>query len=293
MLLIPMLAIFVFSVSAQNSEKTGSLLWKISGNGLEQPSFIFGTHHLYPVSFLDNVAGLKDAFASTQQVVGELLLQDMAALAAEMQGVGMMPQDSTWQILLSAEDYQFVDERLTALFGVGLQAFGVLKPFMVSMTYAVTVHQQMLPESNPAEPMDLWFQQQALGRGLPVVGLETVQDQIAALNVASLRQQANDLVCAMRNPDYTKNSVLRMNEMYRTADLSGLLGMLREESPCPMSAEQEIALNDARNNRWLEKLQTIFADKPSFVAVGALHLPGEAGILVGLERAGFTVTAVK
>ena len=293
MLLIPMLAIFVLAVSAQNTEKTGSLLWKISGNGLAQPSFIFGTHHLYPVSFLDNVAGLKDAFASSKQVVGELLLQDMAALQAEMQSIGMMPQDSTWQMLLSAEDYQFVDERLTALFGAGLQAFGAFKPIMVSMTYSAVVHQQALPESNPGESMDLWFQQQAVSRGISVIGLETAHDQINALTIASLRDQAADLVCTLKNTDYTVSSARKLNRLYRLADLTGFSEMLREDSPCPWSADQEAALNDSRNKRWLEKLPAIMADKPSFVAVGCMHLVGDAGLLAGLEKAGYKVEAVR
>ena len=79
-LLFPMLILFVFTVSAQNAEKTGSLLWKISGNGLAQPSYIFGTHHLFPVSFLDSVAGAKEAFALSGQMVGELVVQDMMAI---------------------------------------------------------------------------------------------------------------------------------------------------------------------------------------------------------------------
>ena len=291
--IIPLLILFIFTVSAQSAEKTGSLLWKISGNGLAQPSYIFGTHHLFPISFLDSVAGVKEAFASSRQMVGELVMTDMMAMALEIQRAGMMPPDSTWQMLLSEEDYNFVDEQLTAILGVGLQNLGILKPFMISMTYTVMFYQRMFPDNNPNESMDIWFQQQAVGREIPVLGLETIQDQIEALNFGSLRSQAADLLCGMRNAEHSIATIIRMNQRYRTADLRGLLEMLREESPCPINAEQEIALNDARNKRWLEKLPAIIADKPSFIAVGALHLPGEAGILIGLEKAGFTVEAVR
>lgn len=43
LVLIPMLFVFNARLSAQNSE---SLLWKISGNGLSQPSYLYGTIHL-------------------------------------------------------------------------------------------------------------------------------------------------------------------------------------------------------------------------------------------------------
>ena len=287
------LILLVFTLSGQSAEKTGSLLWKISGNGLTQPSYIFGTHHAYPVSFLDSIAGLKEAFASSQQVVGELVMNDMMAIAFELQRAGMMPPDSTWQMLLSEDDYRFVDEQLTAFLGVGLQSLGVLKPSIVSMTYTMVFYQRIFPQINPSESMDLWFQQQAASREISVIGLETVQDQINAVIFGSLRRQAANLVCAMRNTDHTEYSARKLNRLYRTADLSGLFGMLREESPCPMSADQESVFNDVRNKRWLEKLPAIIADKPSFIAVGALHLPGEVGLLRGLERAGYIVEAVR
>jgi len=123
--------------------------------------------------------------------------------------------------------------------------------------------------------------------------LESVQDQMNALNVGSLVQQAEDFVCALRNIDYAINQAHELNRLYETADFIGLKGMLRADSPCAFSAEQEYALNNARNARWLEKLPAIMAETPSFIAVGALHLVGEVGILYGLARLGFRVEAVR
>ena len=289
------LVFFVCAVSAQSGvEKTGALLWKISGNGLAHPSYIFGTHHLFPLSFFDSVPGVKQAFASSRQMVGELVMGDMTAMAVELQKAGMMPPDSTWQMLLSEDDYRFVDEQLTAFFGAGLQVLGMLKPAMVSMTFTVMFYQRTIPQMNPEEAADLWFQQQAVQKHVPVLGLETVQDQIDALfKVAALKSQAADFVCALKNVDHLESSAKRMNRMYRSADLNGLSEMLREEGPCPMSAEQEKALNDNRNKRWLEKLPAIMSNQPSFIAVGCLHLAGEQGLLVGLEKAGYKVEAEK
>ena len=286
---------FVSAVSAQNpAEKTGSLLWKVSGNGLTAPSYIFGTHHAFPVSFLDSVAGVKQAFENSGQMVGELVMNDLAAMAGELQKAGMMPKDSTWQMLLSDEDYRLVDEKLTAFFGVGLQTFGMFKPSMVSMTYTAVLYQKMFPNMATADVADMWFQQQSAGRGISVIGLETVQDQIAAImNVQSLKQQAADLVCSLQNTDHTEASALKLNRLYRSADLAGLGEMLREEGPCPTSAEQETALNDARNERWLKKLPALMHEKSTFVAVGCLHLVGDVGLLAGLEKAGYTVEAIK
>ena len=295
---ITILIFFVCTISAQKgNEKTGALLWKISGNGLEHPSYIFGTHHLFPMSFLDSIVGVKQAFASSEQMVGELIMSDMAALSVEVQKAGMMPQDSTWQMLISEDDYRFVDEQLTAQLGVGLQSFGRLKPSMVSIVYTVSFYQKVFPQVNMGEIFDIWFQQQAVERGIPVVGLETVQDQIAALfEFSSLKYQAAELVCAMKYADYMEIAAKKLNSLYRSADLKGLSEMFHEheheEVPCPVNAEQQVAINETRNKRWLEKLPAIMADKPSFIAIGCLHLGGEVGLLHGLEQLGYIVEAV-
>ena len=44
------------------------LLWKVSGNGLDRPSYVMGTHHLAPLSIKDSIAGMKQAMDETQQV---------------------------------------------------------------------------------------------------------------------------------------------------------------------------------------------------------------------------------
>ena len=289
--LIPILVFFFCAASAQTAGKTGSLLWKVSGNGLKAPSYIFGTHHAFPVSFLDSIAGVKQAFANCEQMVGELLMTDMAAMAGEIQKAGMMPKDTTWQMLLSDADYRLVDERLTAFFGAGLQALGMLKPSMVSMTYTAVFYQKMFPDAQGGA--DMWFQQQSVSRGVPVIGLETVQEQMAIFDMQSLKQQAADLVCSLQNTNHTEISARKLNRLYRSANLKGLEEMLREDGPCPMSAEQENALNDARNQRWLKKLPAIMNEKSTFVAVGCLHLIGDVGLLAGLEKAGYKVEAVK
>ena len=283
----------VVSASGETKEKTGALLWKISGNGLKQPSYVFGTHHFFSFNFLDSIAGAKQAFLSCEQLVGEITMNDMAAIAVEMQKAGMMHPDTTWQMLLSADDYQFVDQELTAMFGVGLQLLGMYNPAAVSMSYLQIFYQKVFPEVNFAESIDLWFQQQALLREIPILGLETVQDQTDALFLLSLKQQAQDLLCALKNPEHLVSSLNKMNNVYRSADLKTMAQLLNEEGPCPTSSEQEAALNDTRNHRWLEQLPAIMADKPSFIAVGCLHLAGEKGILMGLEKLGFIVEAVK
>ncbi len=292
-----LLFIITFTIPAQNnSEKTGALLWKISGKGLVQPSYIFGTHHAYPLSFLDSVPGVKTAFESCEQMVGELLLSDMTALTMELQTAGTMPQDTTYHMLLTEEDYQFVDQQLASLLGVGLQILGRFKPSMLSMTYTMILFQKMFPQMNQGEAMDMWFQQQAVNRQMPIVGLETVQDQIdAIINFSSLKRQSQDLVCGLRNVAYMETQAKQLNRLYRSADLTQMdaLANGEDKGPCPWNEAEEAALNKNRNEQWLKKLPGLMAAKSCFVAVGCIHLVGEVGLLVGLEQMGYTVEPVR
>ena len=88
-----------FSANAQ-------LLWKVSGNGLNQPSYIIGTHHLAPFSIMDSIAGLQKAMKETQQVYGELKMSEMQSPVTmqKMQQVMMIANDSTLSTLLSPEE---------------------------------------------------------------------------------------------------------------------------------------------------------------------------------------------
>lgn len=287
------------TLAAQNETKyDNALLWKISGNGLSQPSYILGTHHLAHVSFADSIPGLKQAMETTQQTVGELLMSDQTAMQAKIQQAAMMPAGETYDKLLSPQDYAKLDEGLIKLFTVGLGQLGQMKPGMISMLYTITMYTKLYPEFNPMahEAIDAYVQRIATERNKDVLGLETVDDQIYALfDAEPLKDQAESLVCTVENSGTAKDLLDKLNAYYRAGQLSNMYNLAynNPDDPCKVSKEQQNALNKDRNDKWLEKLPQIMADKPSLIAVGALHLAGEEGLLVQLAAKGYTVEAVK
>ena len=69
--------IFILAASViLTFQSNAQLLWKISGNGLEKPSYLFGTHHVAPIHICDSIAGFNEAFNSCKQLYGELELDD-------------------------------------------------------------------------------------------------------------------------------------------------------------------------------------------------------------------------
>src|SRR5690554_845879 len=102
--LFVILSFLVFLSCTAQSENDNSLMWKVSGNGLENPSYLFGAHHLIPVSFLDSVAGIDNAFENTEQTVGELDMSNMAEMQMELMRHSQFPEGVTYESLLSPEE---------------------------------------------------------------------------------------------------------------------------------------------------------------------------------------------
>jgi len=177
------LAAFILLLYCTGSSKgeTGSLLWKVSGNGLEHPSYLFGTHHLVPVSFLDSVSGVIEAFESTEQTVGELDMSNMAEMQMKIMSESTMPAGVNYDSLLPPEDVALLDSALTRLLGVGLGQLGTLKPALLSNLISVTLYQQYYPSLASEKSLDQYFQEEALKRTRPVIGLETTEDQLYVL----------------------------------------------------------------------------------------------------------------
>lgn len=289
----------MLGVSAQSQkEYTDALLWKISGNGLTQPSYILGTHHLAHVNFVDSIPGLKDAISNTQQTVGELLMSEQTEMQTKIQQAAMMPAGETYKTLLTADEYATLDAGLKELFMVGLDQFSQLKPGMISMLYTITLYTKNFPEFNPMahEAIDAYIQRITKENGKNSLGLETVEDQIYALfDAEPLKDQAKSLACAVENKDWAIKGLNKLNQAYKAKDLTGMYNLAFNDpnDPCKMSQTYQSAINKNRNNKWLEKLPLIMKDKSSLIAVGALHLTGEEGLLYQLAKKGYKVEPVK
>ena len=254
------------------------LLWKVSGNGLSSPSYIMGTHHLAPLSVKDGITGLQKAMDETQQVYGELKMSDIQSPATiqKMQKMMMIESDTT----------------LTTLLNMAPK----IKPAFLLNNIAVVAYIKHIGNYNPQEQLDTYFQTQATQKGKKVDGLETPDFQFNLLyNGISLQRQAQLLMCTLNNIDKEVESLKRLTDAYMKQDLETMLKINEERkgNQCDALPTEEDALIYDRNKTWAQKLPAIMKAAPTFVAVGALHLPGNKGLLSLLKKQGYTVEAVK
>lgn len=274
------------------------LLWKVSGKGLEKPSYIFGTYHLSPLSIKDSITSMPQAIKETSQVYGEVVMSDMMspAFMQSVQQQMMMPKDSTLQSLLTPEQYEKVGKVIKDNMMVDIAMLNQLKPAAINQQLVLLFYMKHTPGYNPQEQLDSFFQQQAQQQGKKVGGLETAQSQIDILfNSQSLQRQANLLHCTASNIDKTIAQTKQLIKSYQAQNLDDVLKLMEERdgNSCdPLPGEME-ALLDNRNIAWVNKMPAIMTEAPTLFVIGAGHLPGANGVLNLLEKQGYSVEAMK
>lgn len=279
------------------------ILYRISGKGLESPSYIVGTYHLAPSSFADSIPGMKTAIEGTQQVCGELDMMDAfkPENAARLMKAQMLPEGVTLSSLFTAEQLERLNALLLEVMGSNLkdEAFAAqmekMTPVALSTTLTLTAYMKETPSFNPMELIDNYFQTLAMQNGKAIKGFETVDFQMGILFDAPLEKQANDLMCTVDNFEEAREIANRITTAYFTQNLQQIEEVLEEESEmsCGASDEDEEKLIYNRNHNWVEMMPEMMAEQPTLFVVGAAHLCGEKGVLKLLEEAGYTVEGMK
>ena len=291
-------ALFVSLTYAQ-----AQILYRISGNGLESPSYIVGTFHLAPSSFADSIPGLAKAIESTNQVCGELDMMDAfkPENAARLLKSQMLPEDVTLSSLFTPEQLGRLNAVLLDVMGTNLEdeAFAAqmekMTPVALSTSLTLAAYSKETGSFNPMDLIDNYFQMLALQNGKAVKGFETVDFQMEVLYGAPLEKQVNDLMCLVDHFDNANEMVNLITTAYFSQDLKRIEEALEQESKddCGSSPEDEDILINNRNSNWVEMMPKMMTEQPTLFVVGAAHLCGEHGVLQLLEKAGYTVEGVK
>ena len=273
------------------------LLWKVSGNGLDRPSYVIGTHHLAPLSVKDSIANLQQAIDQTEQVYGEIVMDDAnnPEILMKMQQAMMLPADTTLKSFYTQAQYDTIAAVVKNYMGVDLALFDKVKPATITTQLSVALDMKSLKGFNPQEQLDTWFQTQARQAGKKVGSLETIDMQINVLyNSQTLMRQALLLYCTATHIEQGVDQSLRMNQAYMKQDLDELLAIIEEKmsDACDSTPEEISTLIYGRNANWARQFPSIMKQSPTLFVVGAGHLPGPQGLLKLLQKQGYTVEAM-
>ena len=295
--------LLTLALAAATMMASAQLLYKISGKGLKSPSYIVGTYHLAPLSFVDSIPGIRQAMDQCQQVYGELVMADMLGpdSVAMMQKALMLPDGMTLDSLLSADEMGRLNSYMKQLMGMDMtnpllkQQMNKMTPTALSSTLTILAFIKKGGNMDLQNSFDDYFQKQAREQGKGVGGLETMAFQISVLyGGKSLERQKELLMCQVDNAEYIDSMTDHVIKAFFAQDLDAIKEAMdiKMNNSCDNSPEEDADLIDNRNADWLTKMPAIMAQKPTLFAVGAGHLPGPKGVLNLLRQAGYKVEGV-
>lgn len=280
------------------------LLYKISGNGIGKPSYIVGTYHLAPASYVDSIPGANEALASVEQVCGEVDMAEMESMAGmqKVMAAMMLPDGKSLSDILSEEEIGKLNAFMNEVMGADLSnpliaaQLGKMTPAAIANQLQLVQYMKMTPGFNPNALIDSYFQSEAKKADKPVIGFETIDFQISVLYTGStIERQKEQLICMIDNQEYNQMIMEQLTKAYFSQDIDAVLAVTEEKlgTSCDSTPEEEEALIYGRNADWVEKIPAIIGDKSTLFVVGAAHLPGERGVLELLKKEGYTVEGVK
>ncbi len=305
----------LYSCAGGNEPAKEGYLWEISDNGLTEPSYLFGTFHgtfdiLY--NYVDSIPGYHEAFERARLVCAEIDLSSMDGMSDEATIKKMfepLPADSTYRELLSPEDYRYLDSTVVAIskeLGDSPDPLMSLRPTMLS--YMISQMKQIAEMKKKGEEpgqllsMDPQIINIAKEQSKATTGFETVSEQLEILLVSdkSLREEAEGLIRALKRQIAITQATADIVSAYRSGELAEMerYGVRLDSLVATILSAEELAeynlwtdkLLRVRNEAWMEKIPEMLAAQPTFIAVGARHLPGKDGLIAMLREKGYTVT---
>lgn len=275
--------ISVMSVIAQPVEN--ALLWKVSGNGLTQASYLYGTIHLAcDLKISDEVT---EAFETSQQLALEINMADPSMMMTMMQNM-YMAEGKTLADFTSDEELNQLKNYLDGKVpGVNFAMMKRMKPFFLS-SMAMT---SLLTCSSP-QGYDMYFLEQAKSKDYPIIGLEKLQDQLDMIDKVPYKDQVKDLL-TMTSKSEKENSAEfdEMLRLYEAKDLNGLMNYMTKEESSMTLYEDDFLGN--RNKNWIPVITKNANTKSTFFAFGAAHLAGDKGVVNLLRQQGYKVEPIE
>ncbi len=262
------------------------LLWRVERPGVA-PSYLFGTVHLADKRVTALPEPVRRQLDVAQSFTMEIALDpsNTAALAARM-----VYNDGRDLPMVAGTD--LFGEVVTLLAGKGVpQEFvRLFKPWAVMLML-------VMPQQRSEDVLDVMLHRIASGQGKSLHYLETVDDQVAVLE----GMPEADQVALLKHAVATQHALPAMTGKLLEAYLQRDLGLIWRINEASVKDRPELkVLNEVfvrrllldRSARMVERMQPQLRAGNAFVAVGALHLYGEQGILGLLQRDGYRVSRV-
>lgn len=262
-------------------KSANTLLWEISGNGLQKPSFLFGTFHLLCPDDIQFSEQLKNAVNQSDEIYMELDMDDPSTLMEGMLYMNMK-DGKTLADLYTPEEYKKLQTYFSDSLKTPLMLLERAKPyFLVALLYPKMMN-CLTPAGVEEELLKVAKQDKK-----EIKGLETIQFQASVFDSIPYEWQAKELLKNIDSFAFYKQEFADMVRLYKNQQLDSMQN-LAGASEFGSDKYEDLLLND-RNRKWVKKLKDIMKTESVFVAVGAGHLTGDNGLIHLLQKEGYKV----
>jgi len=274
---------------AEHSTQVRDLtLYEVTRAG-QPTSYLFGTCHM-GISLVQMLPAKYEALLSEEMFfVGEIDVQDSSLNPDLLE----LPDDQTLSEYMGEEKWSEVVDVLEI--GPAATKLDRMHPFvLLGISTQKGIANQMSETAGIGVDQEL--RAIARDRSLTTAWLETPAEQLAMMKSLPMEQWI-EVLHAMTGPEFdTKRdeSMTRMLDACSTGEAKKfLIALQKMDSEEDAFDEWKELLTTKRNQNWTPKLDTMFSEGPHFVAVGALHLYGDQGLVELLEQRGYTVRQLK
>lgn len=265
------------------------LLWKIERAGTHN-GYLYGTIHVPDARVLQLQQAVIESIRGADIVATEIAM-DAASLQAA--GVAAMFNDGRrLDDLIDAERYAQLTKLMSER-GIPAQAVAGFKPWSA-------MSMLIMPKKMEHPPLDIVLYQAGSQAGKRTTGLETVAEQLGAFDDLPMQAQIAMLEATIDQYALIAPVVEQMVQLWLAEDTGALLALSNDAIGMKLSPELQKAndmmlerIIDQRNLLLTDRLEALLEQGKSFAAVGALHLPGQQGMLNLLAQRGYTLTRVR
>lgn len=263
------------------------LLWKIEKAGMA-PSYLYGTMHVGDPRVLKLAPEVEKAFNEADRFGMEVLLN--------FQAMGVITSGSffndgrTLKSVMKEVDYLRLIDLLEQQFQMPEMAVMHMRPWVVLVLLMMPGKGQVDTDS----ALDMVLYRRAAMRKIPLLGLETAEEQLAVFESLKMEEQVWMLNKSVEDYGMIEELFPLLLDNYLRGDLAGLVEM-QDRYMYPESDIDDrfmYELLDKRNIRMVARMQDFLKQGNAFIAIGALHLPGKTGVLHLLEQQGYKVQPV-
>ena len=257
-----------------------SLLWKIEGNELNKPSYLYGTVHMICKNEFKMQEKLKNVIASTDQAYFEI---DMANPNFLNEMHENMTSDKKITDQISKEDANYINEILKNKLGIGIEAFDNFKPMMLLSL----IMQSSLPCEITSLENEIINDYKVNGKQMG--GLSKVSEQYAYLDRFV---DVNEMMKTIKSldSDEFKSVIASIANLYKLEDIKGIDDIMVKYTGT--NPEMYNVLMIERNKIWTKKIPELIKNKSTLIAIGSGHLAGENGLISLLRKKGYQVNPV-